>query len=206
MTGPAAGDDTFSLPVDSRVPVIMSEHTVAIAVATYRSKADANQDFGVVRACMGRPDLHHLALAQVGKGDDGQLAMDRHASRDSDEAWCRVLMGAALATVAAPLGIRFLTPRVATPADWAGIAALVAVFWYDVPKDRLHKMSELLEAHQAALFVVAVDAAGLGVSPLLLDRSISTLVVTASADLATRHAQAIDELHRSPAAKWRTDS
>ena len=175
----------------------MSEHTVAIAVATYRSKADADQNFGVVRACMGRPDLHHLALAQVGKGDDGQLAMYRHASRDSGEAWCRVLLGAALTTVAAPLGIRFLTPRVATRADWAGIAALVAVFWHDVPKDLLHKMSELLEAHQAALFVVAADAAGLGVSPMLLDRSILTLGATASADFATRYAQAIDEVQGS---------
>jgi hypothetical protein len=161
--------------------VILSEHNVVMAVATYWSKADADRDFADV-ASLCRPDREHVAVAQVSKGGDGQLTMDRHAGSDTDQAWRRALLGAALATIAAPLGIQCLCPLAATRAAWGGIAALVGVFWQQLPKDRLHRMSDLLEARQAALVVVALDRAGDEIRTVLSGRASAILVATTSED------------------------
>lgn len=172
--------------------VILSEHNVVMAVATYRSKADADRDFADV-ASLCRPDLVHVAVAQVSKGGGGRLTMDRHAGSDTDQAWRRALLGAALATIAAPLGIQCLCPLAATRAAWGGIAALVGVFWQQLPKDRLHRMSDLLEARQAALVVVALDRAGDEIRTVLSGRASAILVATTSEDFEATYRHGFEE-------------
>jgi uncharacterized membrane protein len=172
--------------------VIVSEHNVVMAVATYGSRADADRDFAEV-ASLCRPDLVHVSVAQVSKGGDGRLAMDRHAGGDADQAWRRALLGAALAAIAAPLGICFIGPLAATRAAWAGIAALVGVFWHQIPKDRLHKMGDLLEARQAALVVVALDRTGDEITTLLSDRAAAILVTTTSDDFEATYTHGVEE-------------
>jgi hypothetical protein len=161
----------------------LSEHTVVMAVAAYGSRADADRDFAVVHASLCRSDPRHVAVAQVRKGGDGQLGMERHAVGHPGDAVCPALLGAALTAVAAPLGIQLLGPLLATRGASAGIAALVALFWHHIPKDRLHRMSDLLEAHQSALVVVALDHAGDEIGTVFPERAIATLVATTSASL-----------------------
>lgn len=170
----------------------MSEHNVAMAVGTYRSRADADRDFAdLVSLC--RPDPEYVAVAQVSKGGDGQLTIDRHAASDSDQPWRRALLGAALAAIAAPLGINCLGRLAVTRAGWAGIAALVGVFWHHIPQDRLHKMSDLLEARQAALVVVALDRAGDETTTVLSGRAIAVLAAICSDDFEATYDHGVEE-------------
>ena len=171
----------------------MSEHTVVMAVAAYGSGADADRDFAVVGASLCRPDVEHVAVAQVHKGLDGQLTMDRHAVSDADDAVCPALLGAALTVIAAPLGIQLLGPLMATRAAWVGIAALAALFWHHIPKHRLHKMSDLLEAHQSALVVVALDRAGDEIRTVFPERAIATLVATTSVNFDATYPPGLDD-------------
>jgi hypothetical protein len=192
MTSRTTVRATVDLPVDLRDRgVILSEHNVVMAVATYGSRADASRDFAdILSLC--RPDLEHVAVAQVSKGGDGQLTMDRHAGSDTGQAWRRALLGAALAAIAAPLGFQFLGPLAATRAASAGIAALVGVFWHHIPKDRLHKMSDLLEARQAALVVVALDCTGDEIGAVLSGRASATLVATTADDFEATYRHGLE--------------
>ena len=72
-------------------------------------------------------------------------------------AWGGALLGAALAVIAAPVGIVFLHPVVTTRAGWARVATLVDHFWQNIPQETLHLMSNLLESSPAGLVIVAVD-------------------------------------------------
>jgi hypothetical protein len=88
-------------------------------------------------------------------------------------------LGRTLTTIAAPLGLLWLSQVVVTRAAWAGVAALVAHFWHHVPKAQLRNMSDLLEVSQAAVVVVALDGTA-GLAALLPDdpRTISSAQIT----------------------------
>ena len=81
------------------------------------------------------------------------------------------LLGAALAVIAAPVGILFLQPIAATRVGWVRVAALVDHFWQNIPQETLHLMSNMLESSPAGLVIVAVDhEGGQRGSPLRGDR------------------------------------
>jgi hypothetical protein len=80
---------------------IMSDHPVVMAVATYRSKAAAQQDFDGVASEKYERELVHVAAALLEKGADGALMMDRHDSAATTVAWDGVVLGAALTVITA---------------------------------------------------------------------------------------------------------
>jgi hypothetical protein len=135
----------------------MSDHSIVLAVASYRSKAAAERDFDAVWSATHERGRDDVAAAVLEKGADGTLTVDRHHNSAEDVASGDALLGAALTVVAGPLGILILAPVVATRADRAGAVARVAHFWHNIPRDELFRMSNLLEASQAALVIVAVD-------------------------------------------------
>jgi hypothetical protein len=165
---------------------IMRDFSVVMAVATYRSKAAAQRDFDAVGSAKYEGELDHVAAAVLEKGADGTLAMDCHDSTATTVAWDGAVLGAALTVIAAPLGILFLANVVATRAAWLGVAALVGHFWHNIPKDELRRMSDLLEAGQAAVVVVGVDHTGEDLGALL-SNAITTIVTdSTSADVEAR--------------------
>ena len=101
-------------------------------------------------------ELDLVAVAVLEKGADGALSLEHHEPVSADVAWAGALLGAALVVIAAPLGILLLATVVATRTAWAGAATLVDHFWHNIPRDELHQMSNLLEAGQAAVVIVAV--------------------------------------------------
>ena len=59
----------------------MSNHDVALTVASYASYAAARRDFDVIVSASGNETSRHVALAILAKGPDGALSIDRsHAS------------------------------------------------------------------------------------------------------------------------------
>jgi uncharacterized membrane protein len=145
----------------------MSNKPVTVAVATYANKAAAEQDFDALHGVKGEGQLDHLAVAVVVKGADGQLEIDRHNSSAKHAAWGTGVLGGALTVISAPLGIVFLGPLAATTAVWAGVGGLTGHFWRNIPKDEVRKMSDLLEAGDAGLVIVAVNPQGTDVAGLL---------------------------------------
>ena len=161
----------------------MSDHTIVLAVASYRSKAAAERDFDAIQTKERQLDY---AAAVLEKGADGAITLDRHHAA-ADLASGDPFLGAALTVIAAPVGILLLAPALATPATWAGAAALVAHFWHDIPKDELVRMSNLLEAGQAALVIVAVDDSTEDVRSLLSNATTTLLTAPTVADFAAEY-------------------
>jgi hypothetical protein len=169
----------------------MAEHAVALAVATYRSRREATRDLDVVTTA-GRRDEHcHVAGILVEKGADGHLTIGAHHALSVGVTWKRLLPGAAVTAINAPLGIRLLAPLVPELEVWTGVAALVAHFWNNLPKDQLRTMSDLLEARQAAVVVVALDHLDDAVVSRLENSSTTIRAVRTSADFEADYVAAI---------------
>jgi hypothetical protein len=171
----------------------MGEQAVVVAAATYASRATAAEN---LRALCGQPSrgpLGRLAAATVEKGADGRLTIDRHGCTTSHLRPDYLLLGAALVVLAAPVGITFLLPVAASGSAWAGVAALVGHLWHDIPKSELRRMSDMLEAGQAALVAVAVDCAADDVRAALTGATIAIVTDVVAADFEADIALAIDE-------------
>jgi hypothetical protein len=134
----------------------MGDQPVVLAVASYASRAAANADFDGLWSLQSVKGGNHLTAALVEKGASGELEMTCHRQGAAGLAWDVALLGGALTTVAAPVGISHLAWGLSSNAEWAGAAAIVGRFWHHIPRDTLRSMSNLLEAGQTGLVVVAV--------------------------------------------------
>jgi hypothetical protein len=170
----------------------MTDRPVIMAVASYRSKWAAEGDFCALWADDRLVATRPVTAALVEKGADGQLTIDRHRCPPEESAWAGPVLGDALSVVAAPLGIRFLVAVVDTGADLGGVGAIAGHFWNYVPKDQLRRMSELLEASQAALVVVAADQTDETLAMTLAGADVK-VVATTSADFDHEYASGIEE-------------
>jgi hypothetical protein len=137
----------------------MTDQPVVLAVATYPARADADYDFDSVRRAGQEGKLDRFAAAVVEKGNDGELEICRQAGADQ-LSFPGALLGGAITVIAAPLGVAFLAPVVPTGAAWTEVIAIVGYFWHYIPRNTLHRMSDLVESGQAGLVVVAVNHTG----------------------------------------------
>jgi hypothetical protein len=169
----------------------MSAQPVVLAAASYPSRATAEQDFWAVGALKRHGPVDQVAAAVVEKGANGWLEIVRHHNTALPLGWGVALLGSAITVVAAPLGIAFLAPVLATSAEWEGAAAIVGRFWHEVPRDRLRTMANLLEAGQTGLIVVAVDHRAEHVTPVLSNAATTIVTDCIPADLQADFATAI---------------
>ena len=153
----------------------MTDQPIVLAVATYPARADADHDFDSVWRAGQEGKLEHFAAAVLEKGNDGVLEIRRHAGADQ-LSFPGALLGGAITVIAAPLGIAFLAPIVPTGAAWTGVSAIAGHFWHYVPRNTLHRMSDLVESGQAGLVVVAVNRTGDEVAALLLSHPTDKIV------------------------------
>src|SRR3954465_8702401 len=105
--------------VDARARrATVSDQAIVMAVASYRSRAAAEHDFRSVcgKDHGGAPG--DVAAAIVEKGADGPLTVGHHGIAERFACGAAIL-GGALVVVAAPVGIVFLVPTIATKAAWA---------------------------------------------------------------------------------------
>ena len=138
----------------------MGDQLAVLAVASYASRSAAGTDFDSLWTLESFRGSDHLTAALVEKGTSGELEMNCHRSSGASLAWEVALLGGALTTVAAPVGVAYLASGLSSSAEWAGAAAIVGRFWNLIPRDKLRSMSNLLEAGQAGLVVVAIDHDG----------------------------------------------
>ncbi len=171
-----------------------SDKPVTVAVASYNNKASAEQDYDAIRGTKHYGQLDHLAIAFVEKDADGHLNVDRHDSTAKHLAWGGGVLGASLAVISAPLGIMFLGPLAATTAVWAGVGGLVGHFHHNIPKDEVRKMSDVLEAGQFGLVVVAANPKGTDLEALLAN-AVDKVVSVDVADPAGAVASAFESVN-----------
>jgi uncharacterized membrane protein len=169
----------------------MADHPLVIAVAGYSSKAAAMRDYR--RLCDAEAGHDRVSAALVEKGADGRLTVDRYHSPPECMAGGVALLGGALLVLAAPLGIFFLVPVMATSTAWAGVAAIVAHLWNDVPKGMLRNMSDLVEMTQTALVVVALDHSGKDLEALLAGAPSVVVTDLTPTDVEADFSKAIEE-------------
>jgi hypothetical protein len=167
------------------------EAPVLMAVAAYYSRADADADFDAV-AAINDGDAGHVAAVLIEKGAAGVLRLEREHSTAPNLPWTGALLGAVLAVVAAPLGVHFLAPVVTTRAVWTGVAVLVSYVWYEIPKEALRQMSDVLETSQAALVVVAVNPDGHDIAAFLRNAATTIRIDSITTALEADYAKAID--------------
>jgi len=157
----------------------MGGHGVHLIGAACGSRSVASEAFGLVRRADRQPRGGHVAAALLEKGSSGGLAVTLEYNPADSPLWRRCLLGAALAVLVAPVGIQRLAETVGSRAEWAGVVAVVGDLWYDVPKQTLRVMGDLLEATQASLLVVAVDRR----DPIELLSATAATVVVESVDV-----------------------
>jgi hypothetical protein len=168
----------------------MSEHSVVLTVAGYASAGAAETDFDALRLGRDRGEHDDVGAAVLRKGTNGALSLYR-----SDDVAGNVgaLLGAALAVIAAPVGISFLRPVAITQDGWARVAAMVGDFWQDVPQQTLHTMTNMLEASPAGLVIVAVDRTTWDVGLLLPQATATISTLSGTAGLGADITDAIDD-------------
>jgi hypothetical protein len=134
----------------------MGDQSVVLAVASYASRAAAERDFDSLWSSESLRRSDHLSGALVEKGTSGELELDSTRRRPDGRAWGVALLGGALTALAAPVGVSYLASGLSSRAEWAGAVAVVSRFWNHIPRDKLRSMSNLLEAGQVGLVVVAI--------------------------------------------------
>jgi hypothetical protein len=135
----------------------MPHRAITVAVATYRNKMSAEQDYDVIRGIKHHRQFDHIAIAFVENDAHGRLTIARHDSTAQHPAWGGGILGASLAVIAAPLGVVLLAPLAQTTPVWVGVSDYVGHLHHDMPKEEVRKMSDLLEGGRFGLVVVAVD-------------------------------------------------
>jgi hypothetical protein len=178
----------------------MAEHAVVVAAATYRSRAAATRDLRALCHEASAGGQTSVAAAVLEKGAEGRLTVDHLGSSPSPSRadGHDVLLGAVLVVLAAPLGIHFLVPLVASASAWSGVASLAGHLWHDVPRDQLRRMSALLEGEQAALVAVAVDRSGEEVRAALAGAGTAVVTDAVLLDIEAELALAIGEANADP--------
>jgi hypothetical protein len=169
----------------------MSYQPVVLAAASYPSRETAELDFRAVSAYKHEGRVDQVAAAMVEKGANGWLEIVSHDSTAMPTGWGVALLGSAITVVAVPVGITFLASGLASGAEWAGAAGILGHFWHEVPRDQLRTMSNLLEARQTGLIVVAVDHRAEHITPILSNATTKIVSDCLPADLEADFAKAI---------------
>ena len=175
----------------------MSEQPLVMAVASYASTPAAMRDLDALsQTSRGRP-LAAVATALLVKGRDGRLTIDLHDNPAEHLPWGGALLGGPLTVIATPVGIRYLVSMLTSTAGWAGVGVIADHVWHDIPRQQLRQMSDLLEAGQSALVVVAVERDGDAISALLTRATVKVITDSIWADLESECASAIDQARES---------
>ena len=168
----------------------MSDHNVVLTIAAYDSPAAAERDFDALGRARDGDERRRVAAAVLKKAAGGALRIYRS---DDVAANMGALLGAALAVIAAPVGILFLQPIAATRVGWVRVAALVDHFWQNIPQETLHLMSNMLESSPAGLVIVAVDQTKEDSGVLLSEATATLISHSTTADLGADITDTIDD-------------
>ena len=153
---------------------------MVLAAASYASRDDAVEAFKIVWGARHQGEVDHMDVAVLTKDAAGELQVERHDSTAKHFAWGGALIGAALVIVAPPVGIAAIA---AGGGALAGAGGIVGHFWNNISKEEVGEISELLQAGESGLLIVAVNHKGTDIAPLLENAEKKKVVETKAGDL-----------------------
>jgi len=176
---------------------------LVLAVATYRDRVRAVEDYHTIREAKTLGDFDHIAIAVLTKDADGRLEVERHDSTAKHLGWGGFLVGGGLVLLApAAAPIAFATSvgvgGGVTGAGLAGVGGIAGHFWHNIPKATIREMSDLLEEGESALIVVAVNKKGSDIEPLFAGATRCIVDDTTKGDLEAAYNDAVARAEAAP--------
>lgn len=136
----------------------MSDKTYVMFAASYASKADAVADLEVLKEIKAAGEIRDLTAAIVSKNEKGKLHVNETTHAGKAAAGVGIVAGAIIGAVFPPAGIAVIAASVGGAAGLGVVAGTIGHFAGGISRKDMKELGEYLDAGEAALLAVAVDA------------------------------------------------
>ncbi len=150
-----------------------------LAAARYASTNDAARDYPIVWGARHGGAFDHMSIVLLVKDTRGVLQIGRHGSTARDLALAGAVLCAALLVVAPTVDATVAAAAGGLP----GAEGIAAHLRQMIPGEELREVSELLDAGECGLLIVAIDRRGTEIRPLLEHAEKAAVVETRTGDL-----------------------
>lgn len=144
----------------------MSDKTFVMYAASYDSQQDALHDLKALKEIKSSGEIRDLTAAVVSKNDKGKLHVHETTHAGKVAAGLGVVAGAIIGAVFPPAGIAVISAAVGGAAGVGVVAGAIGHFASGISRKDMKELGEYLDAGEAALLAVAVDAVGSAVADL----------------------------------------
>ena len=136
----------------------MSDKSYVMYAASYASKQDALDDLKALKEIKSAGEIRDLTAAVVSKNDKGKLHVHETTHAGKVAAGVGVVAGAIIGAVFPPAGVAVVSAAVGGAAGVGVVAGAIGHFSGGISRKDMKELGEYLDAGEAALLAVAVDA------------------------------------------------
>lgn len=136
----------------------VSDKTYVMYAASYGSEQDAIDDLKALKEIKSSGEIRDLTAAVVSKNDKGKLHVHETTHAGKVAAGLGVVAGAIIGAVFPPAGIAVISAAVGGAAGVGVVAGAIGHFAGGISRKDMKELGEYLDAGEAALLAVAVDA------------------------------------------------
>jgi uncharacterized membrane protein len=136
----------------------MSDKTYVLYAASYASKEDAKADLEALKEIKSSGEIRDLTAAIVSKNEKGKLHVHETTHAGKVAAGVGVVAGAIIGAVFPPAGVAVVTAAVGGAAGVGVVAGAIGHFAGGISRKDMKELGEFLDAGEAAMLAVAVDA------------------------------------------------
>lgn len=136
----------------------MSDKTYMLYAASYASKEDAMEDLKALKEIKSAGEIRDLTAAIVSKDAKGKLHVHETTHAGAVAGGVGVVAGAIIGAVFPPAGVAVIAASVGGAAGVGVIAGAIGHFSGGISRKDMKELGEYLDAGEAALLAVAVNA------------------------------------------------
>jgi uncharacterized membrane protein len=136
----------------------MSDKTYVLYAASYGSKQDALDDLKALKEIKSAGEIRDLTAAVVSKDAKGKLHVHETTHAGHVAAGVGIVAGAIIGAVFPPAGIAVVAAAAGGAAGVGVVAGAIGHFAGGINRKDMKDLGEFLDAGEAALLAVAVDA------------------------------------------------
>lgn len=141
-----------------RGEIHMSDKTYMLYAASYASKEDAMADLAALKDIKAAGEIRDLTAAIVSKNDKGRLHVHETTHAGKVAGGVGVIAGAIIGAVFPPAGVAVIAASVGGAAGVGVVAGAIGHFSGGISRKDMKELGEFLDAGEAAMIAVAVDA------------------------------------------------
>lgn len=136
----------------------VSDNSYVMYAASYASKQDALDDLEALKDIKSAGEIRDLTAAVVSKNDKGKLHVHETTHAGKVAAGVGIVAGAIIGAVFPPAGIAVVSAAVGGAAGVGVVAGAIGHFAGGISRKDMKELGEYLDAGEAALLAVAVNA------------------------------------------------